>query len=125
MSATAEVQQAAKALDVDALYVPTDAHVVSAIDAVVAVAESKQIPLVVGDGATVANGGIATYGVDYKKLGYQTGLMAIKILEGADPAEMPVETLDESVLVVNKGAAERMGVTIPQELLDAADEVIE
>jgi putative ABC transport system substrate-binding protein len=125
VSSTSEVQQAAKSLDVDALYIPTDAHVVSALDTVVDVAESRQIPLVVGDGASVQNGGLATYGVDYKKLGYQTGLMAIKILEGADPATMPVETLKEDQLIINKTAAKRMGVTVPQQLLDAADQVIE
>jgi putative tryptophan/tyrosine transport system substrate-binding protein len=124
VSSTSEVQQAAKSLDVDALYIPTDAHVVSALDTVVDVAESRQIPLIVGDGASVANGGIATYGVDYKKLGYQTGLMAIKVLEGADPATMPVETLKESQLIINQGAAKRMGITVPQKLLDAADQVI-
>jgi putative tryptophan/tyrosine transport system substrate-binding protein len=125
VSSTSEVQQAAKSLDVDALYIPTDAHVVSALDTVVEVAESRQIPLIVGDGASVQNGGLATYGVDYKKLGYQTGLMAIKVLEGADPATMPVETLEESQLIINKAAAQRMGVTVPQKLLDAADQVIE
>ncbi|WP_066302426.1 ABC transporter substrate-binding protein [Arthrobacter luteolus] len=125
VASTAEVQQAAQSLDVDAFYVPTDSHVVSAIDSVVEAAESQQVPLVVGDSATVKAGGAATYGLDYEQLGYQTALMAIKILEGEDPAGMPVEKQTESLLVINKGAAERMGVTIPQELLDTADTVIE
>ncbi|MBD7996452.1 ABC transporter substrate-binding protein [Arthrobacter sp. Sa2CUA1] len=125
VASTAEVQQAAQSLDVDAFYVPTDSHVVSAIDSVVEAAETQQVPLVVGDSATVKAGGAATYGLDYEQLGYQTALMAIKILEGEDPATMPVEKQTESLLVVNKGAAERMGVTVPQELLDTADTVIE
>lgn len=125
VSATSEVQQAAQSLDVDALYVPTDSHVVAAIDSVVEAAETKQIPLVVGDAASVEAGGVATYGLDYEQLGYQTALMAIKILEGEDPAGMPVEKQTESLLVLNKSAAARMGVTLPQEMLDAADTVID
>lgn len=126
ITTSGEVQQAAGSLDVDAFYVPTDNNVVSALDALVQVAEAKQVPVVVGEGDSVANGGIATYGFDYEELGYQTGLMAVKILdEGADPATMPIEQPTDLQLYVNPAAAERMGVTIPQELLDSADVVIE
>lgn len=126
VSTSAEVQQAAQSLEVDAFYVPTDNAVVNALESVIAVAEQRQIPMVVGESDSVERGGLATYGIDYDKLGYQTGLMAVRILqEGADPAEMPVETLDELTLVVNQGAAERMGVEIPQTVLDRADTVVE
>ena len=124
ITTTAEVQQAANALDVDAIYVPTDNNVVSALEAVIQVAESKQIPMVVGEGDSVAKGGIITYGLDYTKLGYQTGEMAVKVLQGeADPATMPVETLKDLSVYVNKAAAERMGITIPADLLDGAEVV--
>lgn len=126
VSNSAEVQQATESLDVDALYVPTDNNVVSALQSVIQIAETKQIPVVVGEGDSVENGGLATYGLDYESLGYQTGLMALKILEdGADPAGMPVETLTEIQLIVNKSAAANMGVEIPAALLEKADKVIE
>ncbi|KAE8765260.1 ABC transporter substrate-binding protein [Georgenia thermotolerans] len=126
ITASGEVQQAANSLDVDAFYVPTDNNVVSALDAVLQVAETKQVPVIVGEGDSVANGGVATYGFDYEQLGYQTGLMAVKILkDGADPAEMPVEKPTDLQLYVNPAAAERMGVTIPQKLLDSADVTVE
>ncbi len=119
---TAEVQQAANSLDVDAIYVPTDNTVVSALDSVIQVGESKKIPVIAAEGDSVANGAVATYGLSYEALGYQTGEMAVKILtEGADPATMAVETQKEPVLYLNLGAAERMGVTIPQDLIDQAD----
>ncbi|MER1997929.1 MAG: ABC transporter substrate-binding protein [Arthrobacter sp.] len=126
VSNTAEVQQAAESLDVDAFYIPTDNNVVNGLQSVVQIAESKQIPLVVAEAGSVEAGGIATYGIDYDALGYQTGLMAIKILEeDADPATMPIETLDEVQLILNKGAAANMGVEIPESLLEKADQVIE
>ncbi|MBD7994927.1 ABC transporter substrate-binding protein [Arthrobacter sp. Sa2CUA1] len=126
VSNSAEVQQAAESLDVDALYVPTDNNVVNALESMIQIAESKQIPLVVGEGDSVEGGGLATWGIDYEELGYQTGLMAVKILkEGADPATMPIETLDDIKLFVNKSAAANMGVELPASLLDKADTVIE
>lgn len=121
-----EVQQAAESLDVDAFYVPTDNNVVSALEALIQVAEAKQIPVIAAESSSVERGAIATYGLDYTKLGYQTGEMALRILkDGADPATMPIETQTELQLVVNSGAAARMGVEIPQSMLDRADQVIE
>lgn len=119
---TADVQQAADSLDVDAIYLPTDNTVISSIDSVLQVGESKQIPVFAAEGDSVAKGAIATYGLSYYQLGYQTGEMAVRILtEGADPATMPVETQQDLLLYLNLGAAERMGVTLPQSLIDQAD----
>ena len=118
---TADVQQAANTLDVDAIYVPTDNTVVSALDAVIQVGETKQIPVFAAEGDSVAKGAIATVGISYYDLGYQTGEMAVRILtEDADPATMAVETQSELLVYVNLGAAERMGVTVPQSVLDRA-----
>lgn len=123
---TGEVQQAANALDTDAIYVPTDNNVVAGLESVIQVAEQKQILLVVGEADSVKKGGVITYGIDYTKLGEQTAAMAVKILkDGADPATMPVEHQTELQLVINTKAAQAMGVTIPEELLAKADEVIQ
>lgn len=124
VTTTAEVQQAANALDVDAFYIPTDNAVVSGLESVIQVAEAKKIPIVAGEGDSVARGAVITYGIDYHKLGYQTGQMALRILtEGADPATTPVETQKDLGLVVNKAAAARMGVTLPDDLLADAQVV--
>ncbi len=126
ITTTGEVQQAVSSLDVDAIYVPTDNNVVAGLSAVIAHAEAKKIPLVAGEGDSVKNGALITYGLDYAKLGYQTGEMAVKILtEGADPATMPVESQKDLALVVNKAAAERMGVTLPDDLVAEASQVYE
>ncbi len=121
---TGEVQQAANSLEADAFYVPTDNNVVSGLEAVIQVAETKRIPLVVGEGDSVKKGGIVTYGIDYEKLGYQTGEMAVKVLKGEAKTEsMAVETQKDLSVYVNKAAAERMGVTIPADVLDGAEVV--
>ncbi|WP_147917499.1 ABC transporter substrate-binding protein [Ruania zhangjianzhongii] len=123
---SSEVQQAAESLDVDAYYVPTDNTVVSALEALLQVAESRSLPVIASEGDSVERGALATYGLDYEQLGYQTGEMAVQVLtEGADPAEMPVETLSELSLILNSSAAERIGMELPTELVDSADTVFE
>lgn len=129
ISNPSELAQAVNSLgDVDAIWVPGDNGVTSAIEVVVQYSESNQIPLFGADAGQVEGGAIATYGLDYYQLGYQTGEMAVKILtEGADPSSIAVQMpeSDTPPLTINLGAAERMGVTIPQNLIDSADNTIE
>jgi len=127
VSNSSEVQQATQSLgDVDAIYVPTDNTVVSGIAALIQVAEQQQIPVISGDSGPVESGAVATIGIDYTKLGYQTGEMAAKILlDGADPATMPVETSNDVELIINPAGAERMGVELPDSVTERAGTVIE
>lgn len=125
---SSEVKQAADSLaaKVDAFYIPTDNTVVASLDSVLMVAENAKLPVIVGEGDSVKRGGLITYGLDYYKLGYQTGEMAVKVLKGeGNPAEMAIEKQKEMKLIVNTSAAKKMGVEIPKDLLDKADEVIE
>ncbi len=122
---TSEVAQAAASLDVDAFYVPTDNNVVSGLEAVIQVAEDKKIPIVAGEADSVRKGAVITYGIDYEKLGYQTGEMAVRILKGeAKPESMAVESQSDLQMVINQKAAEAQGVTLSAELLAKANEVI-
>lgn len=129
ISNPSELAQAVASLGkVDAIWVPGDNGVTSALGVVVQYSEANQIPLFAADAGQVEQGAIATYGLDYYQLGFQTGKMAVKILtEGADPATMAVEMPDAKTppLTINLGAAKRMGVTIPQKMIDSADKVIE
>lgn len=127
ISTGAEVVQAAQALSgVDAIYVPTDNNVVAGLDSVIQVAEDAKIPLIAGETVSVEKGALISVGLDYFTLGQQTGKMAVKILtEGADPATMPVEEQEKPRLVINMGAAKRMGIEIPQTLLDKADKKVD
>jgi len=126
LTSSSEVNQTAQSLvgRVDAIYVPTDNTVVSAIQSVIKVANENNLPLIVADNNSVDAGALATMGIDYYKLGRQTGKMAVKILEGKDPAELPVERTEEAKLIINLKAAEKMNVEVPQELIDKASKVI-
>lgn len=108
---------------IDALYIPTDNTVASSLPQVITLAEENALPVICSEEAMVEGGGIATYGIDYYKLGYRTGEMAVQILKGeAEPSEMPIVRAadDELTLVINKGEADRIGLAIPEELLKDA-----
>ncbi|NDK32052.1 ABC transporter substrate-binding protein [Nesterenkonia haasae] len=125
ISASSEVQQGVESLDVDAIYVPTDNAVVSALEAVIQYGQQNDVPIIAAEADSVVRGAVATYGIDYQQLGYQAGEMAIRILvDGEDPASMAVETQSELELTVNPDAAEEMNVELPQEVLDRADVVV-
>lgn len=121
-----EVLQAAQSLvgKVDAIYVPSDNTVVSAIEAVVQVANEYDIPLIPGEGDSVTRGGLASLGLDYFKLGQQTGEMAIRILNGEKPGDIPVGMQDEYPLYINLKAAAEMNVQVPEDILERAEIVI-
>lgn len=122
------VYQAAKSLvgRCQAVYIPVDNTAISALESAIKVCEESDLPLFTGDTDSVARGSIAAVAVDYYKMGVQTADMALRILvDGAVPAEMPVESIRDLSLHVNKKAAEGMGVTIPAEVLAKAAKIVE
>ncbi len=126
-SKTADVYQAAKSLvgRVDAVFIPTDNTIVSALESVVKIGVQSKLPVFAADTDSVKRGAIAAMGFDYYKHGYQTGAMAKRILEGEDPAEIPVEFQEDLQLYINAGFSREMGLTPPEALLKKATKVYE
>lgn len=125
-SKSSEVFQATKSLvgKAEAVYIPIDNTVVSAFESAVKVGQQNKLPIFAADVDSVPRGAVAAMGFDYYKHGYQTGLMAKRILDGADPATTPVETQNQLLLHLNLSSAKSMGVKIPQSLLDKADKIL-
>ncbi len=126
VSNSSGVFQAASSLvgQVDAIHVPTDNTVVSAFESVVKVCEQNKIPLFAADIDSVPRGAIAAVAIDYYRLGRQSGEMAVRILNGAEPATMPIETLKDLKLVINREAAAKMGVVLPEAVIKKADQTL-
>jgi putative ABC transport system substrate-binding protein len=72
-----------------------------------------------------AEGGLIAYGVDYLDLFRRAATAIDKILKGAKPAELPVEQPTKFELVINRGTAKALGLTVPQSLMISAKQVIE
>ena len=127
VSASSEVNGAAQSLvgAVDAIYVPTDNTVVSALESVIQVGQDNQLPVFVGDTDSVERGAIAGISFDYYNVGRQTGDMVIKVLKGSRVGDLPVEYVDTVRLFVNPAAAAAMGVTLPEAVVERADTVVE
>jgi len=135
---SSEVQQAAASLKgVDAFYVGNDNTVVSAIGALVQVAEQQKVPVIAADPDSVKAGATAAYAVNQTQMGCEAAKLAVQVLQdGKNPGDLPVVKMadlkaaagaDPSTaplqLTVNVSAATRQGVTIPADLLAEATQV--
>ena len=119
---SSEVQQAAQYLadKVDVVYSPIDNTVASAMAVATEVFNSQKIPFYVSADSMVADGGLATYGIDYTVLGKETGAMVAQVLGGEDPAGIPVKKMSDMSVYINKSTADAIGVEFPQAVLDRA-----
>ncbi len=113
---SSEVQQAAASLakDVDAIYVPIDSTVQSAMPQVVEAATKNGIPVYGSDPVMVASGALACVSVSNTQLGQRSAQMADEILKGADVSAVPAEALTEFQYVVGKAAADALELAIPE-----------
>ncbi len=124
-SGITNVNEISQALDVllskiDVLYTPTDNMVVSATPLVVQKAKENNVPMIGCIEDQIVTGALATETIDYYKLGYQTGERAVEVLNGKDISSIPVETLNNTELVINKTTAELLGIELNEELLARA-----
>lgn len=120
-----DVPQAAESLvqaGVDVVYVPTDNVMASAMPVLVRITNEAEIPVICGESGMVKQGALATIGIDYYRLGVQTGAMAAKILKGeAKPQTMPIEMQKEMKVTLNETEAELLGIRLPEDLLKQAE----
>ncbi len=122
VSGTNDVMQATQSLigRAEVLYIPTDNTVVSAISAVVGVANPAKVPVVVSNAELIENGALVSYGLDYYQLGRQSGAIALRVIAGESPAEIPIEGQNEFTLVINAALAAEFGLQLSEELLQSA-----
>jgi putative ABC transport system substrate-binding protein len=84
-----------------------------------------RLPTAVGGREYAEAGGLFSYAVSYPDLFRRAAVYVDKILKGAKPADLPVEQPTKLALVINLKTAKALGLTIPQSLLQRADEVIQ
>ncbi len=105
---------------IDVLYTPADNLVASSMAIIANKAIAKKVPIIGAEEAHVKGGALITEGINYKKLGFEAGIMAVEVLEGKDIKELPVKTLDETDLVINEDTLKKLSISIDEEIMSRA-----
>ncbi|MGL6300078.1 ABC transporter substrate-binding protein [Streptococcus iniae] len=96
----------------DALFVPTDNTIASTMTMLGQLSLEHKVPIIGGSTDMVDQGGLLTYGTNYKALGKQVGKQAVQILKGKSPAKIPVEKPANVQVHVNVKQAKALGIDI-------------
>src|SRR5262249_435573 len=111
--------------EADAVFAISDAMVDSEIHYVIDMANAKKLPSMMYDPGAVAKGGLGTYRPDYNEVGRLSARYVQRVLEGADPADLPVNGADKISLVINLKTAKQIGLVIAESVLTRADKIID
>jgi putative ABC transport system substrate-binding protein len=123
---TSDVAQSAAKLVgmVDAIFITNDNTALSSLQSIIKVAQQHKIPVYVSDTDSVALGAVAALGPSQRDVGYQTGVMIAKILNGVDLHKIPIEYPNKTELFVNLPAAAKANIVIPKSVLEKATTII-
>ena len=111
--------------NVDGLVVPPSALLAGLSATVVRLINAAGKPAIYAERDFIAAGGLAMYGHDIDDAFRRSASIVDRVLKGARPADIPFEQPTSVALVVNLKTAKALGITIPQSLLQRADEVIQ
>jgi putative tryptophan/tyrosine transport system substrate-binding protein len=121
----AQTLQAVPKGAVDAIYYNPSNLVGAHLDLLIHKAKEDRIPLAVSDTSMVERGALVTYGPDMRLLGMQAAKLVAKIMKGAKPSEMPVQTPEQLPLAINLTTAKAIGLNIPRSILERTDRFVE
>jgi putative tryptophan/tyrosine transport system substrate-binding protein len=110
---------------VDAIYHVPSALMSGYVDLLIQKAKQEKLPLMVHEDSMVEQGALASYGANFRLMGAQTAKLVAKILKGAKPSEMPIQTPDTMLLTINLTIAKAIGLELPLSVLERADRLVE
>jgi putative ABC transport system substrate-binding protein len=110
---------------VDAIYHIPSTFVGSYIGLLIEKAKQDKVPLVAHEDSIAGKGALLSYGPDFRSVGVQSARLMAKILKGEKPPEIPSETPEKLLLVLNLSTAKAIGLKVPREVLERADRLVE
>ena len=111
---------AALAAECDAVYIPTDNNIASAMGSVDVISRERNLITLVGVSDMVKNGGCLSLGVNYYDLGKQTAEMAVRVLNGEDIGTMPIGYDKSGTIYYNSDTLEAIGIQLTDEFKASA-----
>ena len=113
-----------KAKEADAFFYTPDAMVLSQAQLIIDTSRAKRIATMFQEQSLVAKGALASYGQSYYEIGRLSAKYVQKVLSGANPRDLRIETFDDVELVINLKTAKELGMTVPPNVLARANRVI-
>lgn len=108
---------------VDAFYILGDNTVIAGQEALIKVAIEAKKPLIAVEQSGVEKGAFATLGTNYKKVGERTAELAMRVLKGEKPANIPVLDVTDADLFINTTTAQKIGITFSKDQISQAKQV--
>ena len=116
---------AEKPVTTDAIFHVASVLVGNNIEALIATSRKDRLPLMVNQESMVRDGALASYGADFRLSGFQAAKMMAKLLKGAKPSDIPIETPENFLLAINVTVAKMIGLKIPRNILERADRLMD
>jgi putative ABC transport system substrate-binding protein len=118
ISGSNEVLQAVQILsgrDIQAVWVPGDNTAIEGYEGAVKGASDARLPLITDECSALDRGGLACLGPSLSSAGVASGKLAGQVLRGQDPKDLPFGDVVVEELAINRAAAQKLGLTVPQE----------
>lgn len=127
ITSTNDLGQVAEELarQVDVIWVPNDNTIAGFMNTLVSITDAYNVPVFPVVDTMVADGGVATYGLNQYQIGLDTAEVLADILEGADPATYPVQFTSKVDLIINSDKLEELGIEVPADIAADAHDVSE
>jgi putative ABC transport system substrate-binding protein len=126
-ASTNEVQAATQSLvgRADTILIIGDNTIQAALGAILKVGFDNNLPVITADPENAKDGALAGWGILQRQAGIQSGEMAARLLKGAKIEDTPVEPPNRFWWTVNSAAAQRLGITIPPDVMSQVDQVFD
>jgi putative ABC transport system substrate-binding protein len=128
VSSKEEIEQILDAVPkgaVDAIFFVPSTLVGTHIALLIHKAKADKVPLAVTEQPMVEQGALVSYGADLRLLGMQAAKLMAKVMKGAKPSELPIQTPEQLPLAINLTTAKAIGLDIPRNILERTDRFME
>jgi putative ABC transport system substrate-binding protein len=126
VSKSSEVSAATKTLveKVEAILLPTDNTVISALETIIKTSTHYKIPIFGSDVDIVRRGAVAAYGVDWRTSGFTLAEIVNQILKGIPVSKIPIQNPQTLVFYINLTTAQKIGLQVPEVIRKRADMIL-